>query len=186
MEPIELPLLGMHHISNALAAFAAADFFGVPRDRTAEGLKHVMLTPMRMERIRTCTGYHIINDAWNASPASVKAAIRSLAELSGFRRKLLVLGDMLELGEREEEYHLEIGQIIPHEKIDYVFTLGPLGKFIARGAESAFPPGRVCAFEHKQQLVEALRRTAVKSEDMILIKGSRGMQMEEIIELLDS
>ncbi|CAG7621437.1 UDP-N-acetylmuramoyl-tripeptide--D-alanyl-D-alanine ligase [Paenibacillus allorhizosphaerae] len=185
-EELELPLLGLHHIGNALAAYAAADFFGLSHEQIAEGLRQVTLTPMRMERVRTRTGYHVINDAWNASPASMEAAIRSLAGLSGYRQKFLVLGDMLELGDREKEYHLEIGRGIPRGGVDYVYTLGKLGKAIAEGAVAAsFPAERVRSFDRMESLAEHLMNTAHAASDVILIKGSRGMQMETLIGLLD-
>ncbi|CAG7605173.1 UDP-N-acetylmuramoyl-tripeptide--D-alanyl-D-alanine ligase [Paenibacillus solanacearum] len=183
---LELPLLGLHHVGNALAAYAAADRYGLPHRQIAEGLRQVTLTPMRMERIRTQGGHHIINDAWNASPASMKAAIRSLAELNGYRRKFLVLGDMLELGERETEYHREVGEGISCDAVDFVFTLGRLGRAIAEGAVAAsFPAERVCSFDRMESLAEQLKAAAQAEDDVILIKGSRGMQMERLIGMLE-
>ena len=89
---------------------------------------------MRMEMVEGIHGEKIINDAYNASPTSMMAAIELMEGLSGFNRKMLVLGDMLELGLQEQDFHLKIGEQISNEKIDKVFTYGSLAEHIAIGA----------------------------------------------------
>ncbi|HWL24332.1 MAG TPA: cyanophycin synthetase, partial [Ureibacillus sp.] len=128
-------------------------------------------------------GEKVINDAYNASPTSMKAAIELIEGLSGFDRKILVLGDMLELGLQEQDFHLKIGQRISKDEIDEVFTYGPLGEHIAIGARETFEENRVFSFQDKQQLIEELKRHT-QANDLILVKASRGMRLEEVVQAL--
>jgi UDP-N-acetylmuramoyl-tripeptide--D-alanyl-D-alanine ligase len=178
-----IPLLGVHNISNALATIAVARTLGIQPVEVNEGFRNLKITSMRMERLLSPAGFTIINDAWNASPISMTAAIKTFEELSGQSRKYLVLGDMLELGEQEHEYHREIGRNIDPDKIDYVFTVGTLGKYIALEAEKRFPNGRVQAFLDKEELLREIK-IKLKEHDAILLKGSRGMQLETIVPIL--
>ncbi|WP_199616288.1 UDP-N-acetylmuramoyl-tripeptide--D-alanyl-D-alanine ligase [Paenibacillus alkalitolerans] len=178
-----IPLLGAHNISNALAAIAVAAIMGIPPAKADEGLRALKITGMRMEKIITTSGFTIINDAWNASPVSLAAAIKTFEQLPGYSRKYAVLGDMLELGEQEEEFHRETGRNIDPDLIDYVYTVGTLGKYIALEAEKKFPSGRVRAFSSKDELIEHVK-TELKDNDAILLKGSRGMQLETVVQAL--
>ncbi len=111
-ETFTLPVLGTHNVLNALAAMLIAKYFGVPFEKMNAGLANLKLTNMRMELVVGDNGEKIINDAYNASPTSMNAAIELISNLSGYQKKILVLGDMLELGPQEEEFHLKIGQSI--------------------------------------------------------------------------
>ncbi|WP_079909925.1 UDP-N-acetylmuramoyl-tripeptide--D-alanyl-D-alanine ligase [Paenibacillus sp. 32352] len=177
-------LPGRHYVTNALAALAVADYFGVPAERTERGLRDAVLSGMRMEVIRGGAGFTWINDSFNASPTSVKAALSYLHELEGYRRKILVLGDMLDLGEQEIDFHREIGELLDPHKVDCVLTLGKLSTEIAHAASGAFPPGSVEAFERKSDLARAIGLIAAPG-DVVFLKGSRGMQMEELIAMVD-
>jgi UDP-N-acetylmuramoyl-tripeptide--D-alanyl-D-alanine ligase len=178
-----IPLLGNHNIFNALATVAVAATIGVTPAKIEEGFKSLEITSMRMEKIFSSSGFTIINDAWNASPISMAAAIRTFEELVGHSRKYLILGDMLELGEQEQEYHREIGRNIDPNKIDYVYTVGILGRQIALEAEKRFPKGRVQRFLNKEELLQEIK-DKFKQHDAILLKGSRGMQLETIVPIL--
>lgn len=178
-----LPILGTHNILNSLAAMLAADFFNISYEEMRTGLLNLKLTSMRMEIVEGLMGQKIINDAYNASPTSMKAAIELVTELPGYNRKILVLGDMLELGSNEEVFHYEIGQSINADKIDYVFTFGKLGLKIAEGADSVLSPERVFSFVEKNALVEKLLKYTDQNS-LILVKASRGMKLEEIVNAL--
>mgnify|MGYP006354972717 FL=1 len=128
-------------------------------------------------------GEKIINDAYNASPTSMNAAIELVGSLTGFRQKILVLGDMLELGEVEVQFHKKIGESISKQEINKVFTYGQLGKYIAIGAEKALGKENVYAFEDKVDLIEKLKKHVGKN-DLILVKASRGMKLEEVVQAL--
>ena len=125
-------------------------------------------------------GFTIINDAWNASPISMSAAIRTFEELKGYSKKYLILGDMLELGELEQEFHRDIGRVIDPSKIDFVYTVGTLSKYIALEAEERFPKGSVYSFLNKEELTQELK-SKLKQNDVILLKGSRGIQLEAVL-----
>lgn len=179
----ELPVLGQHNVTNALAAIAAAHLFHVPFELAAAGLRKVELTKMRMEWVEGKNGVKMINDAYNASPTSVKAAIALVSDLPSEAKKIVVLGDMLELGLDEELFHYQTGQAIDPDKIDYVFTYGALGQFIASGAKGSFGADRVFSFQDKAELTESLHQI-LQGNELILFKASRGMKLEEVVESL--
>ncbi|BDG33761.1 UDP-N-acetylmuramoyl-tripeptide--D-alanyl-D-alanine ligase [Parageobacillus thermoglucosidasius] len=174
-----LPILGKHHVYNALAALAVARFFDVSWENVQEALSRLQVTRMRMEVIETEKGWTVINDAYNANPTSMKAALQLLQELTGYKKKMAVLGDMLELGDREVEFHQEIGAMLRPEIVDYVFTYGKLARHIALAAQPFFPDGRVNAYEDKRALAKDLL-AVVSPGDVILLKASRGMKLEEL------
>ena len=174
-----LPVLGKHNVMNTLAAIGVAREFGVTYENIKKGLSSLEMTKMRMEIIKADNGFTMINDAYNSSPTSVRATLDLLTSLTGYEKKIVVLADMLELGNDKVAYHEEIGAYIDANEIDYVFTYGPLAKHIALKAKVA----NVQAFEDKEVLAEAIRNIATE-QDIALIKGSRGMKLEEVIEML--
>ena len=178
-----IPIPGKHNIMNTLAAFLAAKEFSVPNSAIKKGLKSVELSSMRMEWRNGENGTKILNDAYNASPTAMRAVIDLLENMDGSKEKIVVLGDMLELGSKEKEYHEQIGAELNSDKIKYVFTYGPLGKYIAEGARRNFPEQRVFAFTDKEELANSLKER-IKGGEIILVKASRGMKLEEIVEAL--
>ncbi|WP_207953467.1 glutamate ligase domain-containing protein [Paenibacillus agricola] len=183
-EPYCIPIIGKHNVVNAHASVAVCELLLVPEAHIKSGLEGLKLTGMRMEQVKVKDGFTLINDAWNASPASMKAAIETFEALRGYSRKFIILGDMLELGDREKEYHQEIGQMIDPNKIDYVFTIGELGKEIAWGVQKKFKDDeRVKVFQDKKNVAQEIR-LLVGPQDVVMVKGSRGMQLEEIIRQL--
>lgn len=118
------------------------------------------LTGMRLELFKTDKGITVINDAYNASPTSMKAAIDLVGDMDGFANRILVLGDMLEMGSEEETYHYELYRYIKPEFIDHVMTYGSLGAFIAEGAKKSFGAERVCSFMDKEDLKKKLAEVA--------------------------
>jgi len=176
-----IPIIGKHNVINALAAIAITEKMGLQPAAIKAGLNNVIITGMRMEKIVSATGITIINDAWNASPVSMKAAIDTLIEMKGFSNKIVVLGDMLELGYHELEYHREIGRYLKSDNIDYVFTLGILANEIAQEAEKHFPSGKVKSYQNQKELIKAIQ-DVVYPTDVILVKGSRGMNLEKVVE----
>ena len=178
-----IPLLGTHNVINALGAIAIGEAFGVSPEGIAAGLRSLQMTSMRIEKLTAASGLTVLNDAYNASPASMRAAIDLTEQLRGFGRKFLVLGDMLELGEREEQFHRNIGAMLSPERVDYVFTFGRLGRFIADEAVDRFPKACVRAFDDKEQLAAELG-AEVRSDDLVLVKGSRGMRLEHVVNAL--
>jgi UDP-N-acetylmuramoyl-tripeptide--D-alanyl-D-alanine ligase len=188
---VVIPLLGKHNVTNALAAIAVARLYDVTWEQIRTGLAQVALTGMRIQSMQTNIGARLLNDAYNASPTSVRAAIDVLAHMKGYRKKWIVLGDMLELGTGELAYHEQIGKELLPAEIDYVVTYGSLARGIAAGARNNFGSHaidevgdpRVVSFMDKHEAGLWLRER-VQAEDILLVKGSRGMFMEEIIQEL--
>lgn len=175
-----IPLLGQHNVVNALSAIAVGKYMGVAEKDIIRGLRTMQATGMRIELVKGKNGLTILNDAYNASPTSMKAAIELLKEMNGYERKFLVLGDMLELGPQEIEFHKEIGRLLTSEHFDYVFAFGKLAQQIALEAEKCFPLERVFWMADKREIVRMLVSLA-SDRDVVLVKGSRGMRLEEIV-----
>nr|WP_168928292.1 UDP-N-acetylmuramoyl-tripeptide--D-alanyl-D-alanine ligase [Paenibacillus ginsengarvi] len=183
-EPVyHIPLLGRHNAVNALAAIAVGRHFDLTPEAIASGLRKAQPTGMRIEKLQAPTGLTVLNDAYNASPASTRASLELLGELTGYGRKIVVLGDMLELGGEEEQFHWEIGEFLTPDRYDYVFAYGPLSVHMAEAARLSFPPERVRWFADKEELAQEVASVAAP-EDIVLVKGSRGMRLEEVVHKL--
>lgn len=180
---LTLPLLGTHNVVNCLAALAVARHFGVKAEQIASGLSQLKLTGMRIEVLHGISGLTMLNDAYNASPTSMKAAIDVLEGLKGYRSRVAVLGDMLELGPQEQELHRGIGEYITPGKMDMVITYGPLSANIAEGAKQHMPAEAVHAFENKEEMTRYLLEK-LHPRDVVLFKASRGMKLEDVVESL--
>ncbi|MBI2252718.1 MAG: UDP-N-acetylmuramoyl-tripeptide--D-alanyl-D-alanine ligase [Armatimonadetes bacterium] len=181
---IELPLLGKHNILNALAAIITAKTLGMENDEIRESLLSFKLSSKRMEKILLKNEIILINDAYNASPASMRSALAALASLRVKGRKIAILGDMKELGKIEKKAHLEIGKFVRRSKFNLLITVGLLGELIARGAkEAGFLNKNIFICKNKQEALNILL-DKLKEKDLILIKGSRKMQLEEIADYL--
>jgi UDP-N-acetylmuramoyl-tripeptide--D-alanyl-D-alanine ligase len=174
---IDLPLVGQHNVSNALAAAAAAHAMGTVAEDIVNGLNRAHAVQGRLNVLRGRGGAAIIDDSYNANPASVRAALDYLAQTSGTR--VLVLGDMAELGSRERELHREIGQYAL-DRCEKLLTLGPL----ARQAADVFgSEGR--SFDDIGSLSEALE-VLLADDVTVLVKGSRVMGLDHLVKLLRS
>lgn len=182
-DQFSVQLLGRHNVLNILAAIAAADCFQLNQQDILSGLIHLEVTGMRMERIPAPKGFLIINDAWNASPVSMKAAIETVSNLDGFNKKVLVLGDMLELGDKENDFHEEIAKSMDLSKIHSVFTFGNLSRIISDALRNSKIEGTVKHFTSKEDLVFECKQLLNKN-DVILVKGSRGLKLEDICDSL--
>lgn len=174
---IRLNLAGTHNLSNALASVAVGLEFGVSLPQIKEALEHVSLPGKRMELLKI-HGITILNDAYNANPESTLAALETVKNMAISGHKWLALGDMLELGEKADAKHAEIGSILGDYGITALFTYGPLSR---SASEAATVKAR--HFEDKQMMSSALREE-LSAGDLLLVKGSRGMQMEDIITYL--
>ena len=180
---LSIPMLGRHNVSNALAAVAAGYVLGLTVEQIAQGLEDLEMTGMRFE-CRRVGAYNIINDAYNASPMSMEASLSTLKELTTDKgkRSLAVLGDMLELGHVALPAHQKVGQQAAAAGVCGLITLGEMGREIAKGAKEAGLDA-VYSFDTHEEAAAKLREL-LQPEDTILFKGSRGMKMETIIDLL--
>ena len=178
---MSLPAPGRHSVSNALAAAGAAFAVGLGPLEVAEGLAAFENTKWRMQIMKVGRNIILINDCYNANPASMEAALRSFAEMKGEARGFAVLGDMLELGRKTEEAHREVGRLVRDLGIEVLFTYGKAAEAIADGAAGGTGPPEVHRGQNHGEIASRLRRMA-RGNDWILVKGSRGMEMEKIVE----
>ena len=180
-----LRLTGEHNLMNALAAVAAAYALGLRPADMEEGFRSVALGRGRFRPVPLRGGGLLLDDTYNANPASVEAALRNLMALRRGRRCIVVLADMLELGEASGSSHFRIGHLLGGIKPDLLFTHGTEAEAIAGGArEGGLDPGRITHVGERDSLRRAV--TAVLREgDVILVKGSRGMRLEEIAEAVE-
>jgi UDP-N-acetylmuramoyl-tripeptide--D-alanyl-D-alanine ligase len=180
---VYVPLPGMHNIYNALAAIAVGIELNIPPEAVINGIAEAKASELRLN-IMEIGDIKVINDAYNACPDSMKASLDILSEAEGKNKKIAVLGDMLELGENEKNEHVEIGRYAAGKNIDLIVTVGQIALHIARGAvEAGFEKSLVYTFENTDGALLFLYEN-IEKNDVILIKGSRYMKMEYIIEKL--
>lgn len=176
---VNIPVPGTHNVSNALAAIAVGLNMGMPVESIIEGIASYSPANMRLNIVGS-KGYKVINDAYNASPQSMESAIDVLKDTCEGNRTIAVLGDMLEMGEWAYKAHVGVGKYVASKDISYLVTVGENGRSIAKGAlEAGVPSERVFSFDDNDGAKKFLK-SFVKEGDYILIKGSRGMKMEEI------
>ena len=180
---VTLPLPGRHNVMNALAAAAAAEVIGVSPDDIVKGLQDVKVCPGRMEIFELAEGIVILEDSYNANPLSVKAALETLQDLADGDRRIAVLGDMLELGVAAREMHREIGEVVA-KKTDLLFVYGELAREIAAGAASAGLDDANIFIASDHEALGAKLLDTLHGGDKVLVKGSRGMRMEKVSEIL--
>jgi UDP-N-acetylmuramoyl-tripeptide--D-alanyl-D-alanine ligase len=177
---IRLRFLGQHNLSNAVGAAAMAYGLGADLEAMRRGLEAVRPFPMRMD-VERWRRIGIINDAYNANPASMDAALKTLAEIEGEREKIGVLGDMLELGRQSRKSHLDLGRQAARYRIDRLYLLGEHADRVKEGALlGGMERERVVVGRGHRELASMLREQA-KRGDWILFKGSRGMNMEKVL-----
>ncbi len=168
-----LNMIGAHNVLNALLAIAAANKLGVSYDEMEKGLNNIENTSMRLEFIKG-DNITIINDCYNASPDSMKAAVDVLYNAEG-KRKVAILGTMLELGEESKKAHKDVAEYA-RDKVDLLIVTGDYGEDYRAGYRS----DTIEVYNTKQELINNLKNNILK-EDVILVKASRGMKYEEIV-----
>jgi UDP-N-acetylmuramoyl-tripeptide--D-alanyl-D-alanine ligase len=179
---IHLRLLGRHFIPNALSAIAVACLFGVEVKQVKEALENFKSIPMRMEIVPLKGGKTLINDAYNANPHSMELALETLVEAKGEGRAIAVLGDMLELGNFTKEAHEQLGEKVSELSIDFLLALGEEAPIVVESAiRHGFPLERVRVVESHSEAISILKQM-IQNGDWILVKGSRRMAMEKIVE----
>ncbi len=175
---IDMTTLGIHNIYNALAAAAASWAVGVPFDEICAGLVAFRQVPGRMTVTRLASGATLIDDSYNANPASTAAALKTLAAVKGAGTAVVIFGDMLELGDESEEKHREAGDLIASTGVDFLFVTGKQALAVAEGARlGGMDAGRIHAVENPREM-RSLLRTIPRADLWILVKGSRAMKME--------
>lgn len=175
---ISLRLMGRHHLYNALAAAAAAYSFGASLNDIKNGLESYRPLEGRGSQIRLKRQINLIDDSYNANPDSMEAGLRAFSLVPGC--KIVLLGDMLELGEYAEEAHQKIGELAASLRFDKILTVGNYRNIILKGAETmGFPRNEIFAFESNGEALEYLIRV-LKENDSLFIKASHGQHLEEV------
>ncbi len=179
---VRLPLVGLHNAANAAAAAAAAMALGFGDREIALGLGQVKAVGRRLRIEELASGVLLLDDCYNANPASMAAALSTLRELAGNRRALAVLGDMLELGEEEEEAHRALGAKAAASGLSALFCFGPRTRHAAEAAREA----GLAEVTHTTDVAELARAVAeaLTRGDVLLVKGSRGNRLERLVEAL--
>ena len=172
-QKIIVPVGGEHFVLNSLCAIAVGNELNIPMDKIAEGIKNLDLSKKRMEIIKNEIGTTIINDTYNANYDSMKAAIEYLKEIKN-KRKIAVLGDMLELGSYSEKLHKDVGLLVD-KNIDILITVGKESKYIAEKSNAK----EIYEFDSNNQAIEKLKSIITK-DDVILLKASNSMNFNEI------
>ncbi|HEX9613893.1 MAG TPA: Mur ligase family protein, partial [Bacteroidota bacterium] len=176
--PIALSIPGLHSAHNALAAAAVGMTLRVPGKNISEALHAFRPAGKRMELL-TVGGITVLNDTYNSNPDSALAALRTLSAMKTAGKRIAVLADMLELGPHADPMHTRIGRVASAANIDYLLTYGPLSRATYEAATTKFK----AHYDQKNMLSEYLSELLSRG-DVVLVKGSRGMKMEDVVTFL--
>ncbi len=182
---LELAVPGRHAISNALAALAAASVWGIGAAEAQHVFRALRAPAMRGELLRFSNGAALINDSYNSSPAALEAMTELLAATPNFRRRILAAGEMRELGSSSAELHRAAGQFAANTgKIDWIVGVsGDAAEIVAGAVGAGFPASQTQFFATPEEAAKFLE-DFVSTGDLLLVKGSRGVKMERIVEAL--
>jgi UDP-N-acetylmuramoyl-tripeptide--D-alanyl-D-alanine ligase len=184
---LELPLIGRHNVMNALAALAAASVWGIGAEEAKRVFPSLEPADKRGEVVRFEDGFSVINDSYNSSPTALSALVQLLAATPGYKRRILAAGEMLELGNSSAELHRECGSLAAGlGNIDWIFGVQGRGAdFVRAAVEAGHPQDRARFFQNSQEAANFLERFLTRG-DLLLLKGSRGVKMETILEDIDA
>lgn len=176
--PVELNALGRHNVGNSLAGLAITHYMGLDLYNAAEEYKN--FKGMRQKLINIPGKYTIIDDTYNASPDSMKASIDVLSELEGEGRRIAVLGDMLELGENSQEFHYQVGKHLADKNIDELVVVGELSQYYVKAVEESDSQTKCYSFKDNGEVALYLM-SVMNPGDIVLLKGSNSMKLNEIV-----
>ena len=182
-EKISLPFFYESHLYNFLAAAAAARALSIPFEHILPQIITLKLMPNRGTLYRLANNIRLIDDSYNSNPAALESALKALAPLPS-KRKIAVLGDMLELGEKEIEFHVQAGRQVAESGWDALVTVGTLSQHMAEGAlSSGMQAGQIFSFNNSEEAAKEIL-PLVQEGDLILVKSSRKIEIEKIVEKL--
>ena len=180
---VKIKVHGSHNVMNALAAAAAGVVLNMSGATIVQGLGRFRPAAMRSQVV-THHGVQIINDCYNANPASMKAAIQLLAQWTPARERIAVLGDMLELGPEARQMHREVGQFVAAQSVSRLIVCGSLGREIAEGARRGGMTEAQIAEAVDAAAAADYLKTVLRQRDVVLVKASRAMKMEQVVQVL--
>ena len=182
---VNLPVFGKHNIYNALAVIAMCDTVGVGIEVICDKFMDFKLPPMRMEK-QICGGIVVVNDGYNSNPSSMSSALDEFSQLMTSGRKVLICGDMLELGNYAERLHKEVGAKVADANIDVLWTVGPLSRFVAEEAiANGMPRENILSCETSEEMCSFVA-SQLKKDDTVLIKGSRRVKLESVLRQIEN
>jgi UDP-N-acetylmuramoyl-tripeptide--D-alanyl-D-alanine ligase len=181
---IRLPLVGRHNLYNALAAAAVADFYQAPLETIAEALAEVSSPKMRGEVTHFPEGFSLIDDSYNSNPRALVEMVKALAATKGYERRIVVAGEMLELGEAGAELHYQAGRQIAELGVDVLLGVRGLASEIVRGACDVGMTNQASHFFATPSDAGEFLCNEVRAKDLVLVKGSRGVKTEIVVEKL--
>ena len=176
--PVELNALGVHNVGNSLAGLAISHYMGLDLKKAAGGYKD--FKGLRQNLISVPGKYTIIDDTYNASPDSMKASIDVLADLKSEGKKIAVLGDMFELGENTEQFHYEVGKHLATKNIDELVVVGEYSQQYVKAVEESDCQTKCYSFKDNGEVTLYLM-SVMAPEDIVLIKGSNGMNLKDVV-----
>lgn len=177
-----IPLAGAHYVINLLPGIAIGARFGVPLERMIEGFATLTQAAMRGQLLRLGRGIAVIDDSYNSNPRALNQMIRMLSELPGFTRRILVAGEMLELGPTSDELHFECGRFAAGLGVDVLAGVrGAAGEMVRGFRQSCKPEARGEFFSAPEEASEFIKGE-VRSGDLVLVKGSRGVHTEKVVQ----
>lgn len=177
---VNVPVGGIHFVYNSLAAIAVGKCLNMQMEEILSGINEFELTKMRMDITKHKNNVTLVNDTYNASMESMKAALEYLARLNG-TKKLAVLGDMLELGEFSEIMHREVGACVARCNVDMLVTIGDMAQYIADEAKTqGMKAENVMQFKDNASAIEYIEKNIELKDVAILVKASRGMKLEVV------
>lgn len=179
-----LPLLGQHNVANALAAIAVGATHEMPWEQIREAIRELKPEKMRGQLIKFREGFAVIDDSYNSNPRALSEMIRFLARLQGYQRKILVVGEMLELGPEGPGLHRDCGREAARAGVNLIVGVQGLAQQILEGAVEAGMDRALLKFVHGAVKAGELLAGIVKKGDVVLVKGSRGVKLEQAINTL--
>jgi UDP-N-acetylmuramoyl-tripeptide--D-alanyl-D-alanine ligase len=178
----KMPCLGEHNARNALAALAVGGYLGLSVSGMKKALSKFQTSSKRMEIVPFPKKISVINDCYNANPDSTEASLRLLQQAARKRRRVAILGEMLELGPQASRYHREVGASAAKLGVNLLFAVGPHAEDLIRGARRQGLSKKSTFVVDGTETSLSLISSLVRAGDLILVKGSRGMKMEKITE----
>ncbi|UUX33224.1 UDP-N-acetylmuramoyl-tripeptide--D-alanyl-D-alanine ligase [Fundicoccus culcitae] len=181
-----IPVIGAYNVSNALVALSIAEVLDVPIEQAIFQLAQFKLTANRLEWLETHQGAKLLNDAYNASPTSMRAILQTLStvDTGNTGRKIAVLGDIRELGEKSEGFHRQLESAISPDAIDQVFLFGPNMRYLYEELQKDYSDDRLFYEpESHEALIEALNQT-IQADDVVLVKSSFGVDLLQVVTAL--
>jgi UDP-N-acetylmuramoyl-tripeptide--D-alanyl-D-alanine ligase len=178
---LELPLVGTHNVMNALAALAAASVWGIGAEEARSVFPQLAPVAMRGRVLRFAEGFTVVDDSYNSNPLALACLTDWLAGVAGCRRRILAAGEMLELGPRSAELHRAAGRHAAEKRLDWIFGVqGDAAELVGAAVAAGHPASRAQFFASSSEAASFLAGF-IEPGDLLLVKGSRGVQMERIV-----